>query len=153
MKSFQTIALISLLAIAIQDLAGAIDVKEEKWIGYYLFPGHNVKLPLYLELKIKGNNVSGSAVDGSDEVASVVGTIENGNYELLLHPLKHGSSKEQDVWYRGNRRNNLIEGKWVHVVGASGPWYSELTELNAEEALRPYKTTCENVEKLIGGCK
>lgn len=117
--------------------------RSEKWIGTYSFPNNSPKFPLYLDIKIEGTRVSGRAFDGSMEEATVSGTVDGERYELLLHPLKHGTSAAQDVYYRGRRTKDSIEGSWEHVVGAKGPWTATVTRLAAKEALELHAPPCE----------
>ena len=119
---------------------------NEKWIGYYSFPSHSEKFPLYVEIIIKGESINGTAIDGNNEKATVTGTLKNGYYSLLLHPEKHGKNKSQDVWYKGNRKGNNIIGEWEHVVGAGGPWNAAITTLDPVEAIKPYIKPCKEVE-------
>lgn len=124
-------------------LSCSTETVNENWIGHYSFPGHEIDFPLHMSIQIKGKEVSGLAIDGNMEEATISGTIENGSYELLLHPVKHGDSKEQDVHYRGKRTGNEIVGEWEHVVGAKGAWVSKLTSLQAEEALKGFDASCK----------
>jgi hypothetical protein len=115
---------------------------SEKWIGHYMYPGHDDKFPIYLDIRIQGVEVEGESFDGNMERATVTGSVENGFYNLLLHPVKHGDKTNQDVYYRGKRTGDSINGEWEHVVGVTGPWVSTITALGPEKALEPY-TTCE----------
>lgn len=121
----------------------ADEVISEKWIGHYMYTGSDIKFPLHIEITIKGKEAHGVAFDGSMEKATVSGTVANGMYVLLLHPVKHGNSTNQDVYYKGKRVGNTINGKWEHVVGVSGPWTSSITNLGPEEAIEKYKLPCE----------
>ena len=119
---------------------------NENWIGHYSFPGSDIGFPLYISIQISGTQVSGTAVDGNKELATVSGTAANNSYDLLLHPLKHGDNKDQDVRYKGKRSGNEIAGEWVHVVGPRGPWTSKLTDLNAEEAIEVLQGQCKGAQ-------
>ena len=119
---------------------------SEKWIGYYSFPSHTVKFPLYIDIVIYSEAVNGTAIDGSNDKAIVTGTLKDGYYSLLLHPEKYGKNTDQDVWYKGSRSDNNIVGKWVHVAGPSGPWNATLTTLGPVEAIKPYIKPCKKAE-------
>lgn len=115
------------------------EIVSEKWIGYYLYPGSDIQFPLYLDIQIQDGTVQGIAFDGSMEKAAITGTVENGSYVLLLHPVKHGEQKNQDVYYRGKRSGDTITivGEWEHIVGVTGAWASNRTELGPTEAIEP----------------
>ena len=95
------------------------------------------------DIKVEGARVSGRAFDGSMEEAAVSGTVTAERYELLLHPLKHGTSSEQDVHYRARRAEDALAGEWEHVVGAKGPWTATITDLAANEALKLHAPPCK----------
>jgi hypothetical protein len=116
---------------------------NEKWIGHYSFPGNEIEFPLHVNIQVNGTRVTGIAIDGNMEEATISGSVEDGMYDLLLHPVKHGESKSQDVYYRGRRSGDEIVGEWEHVVGAKGPWVSKLTDLDAEEAIKILTGPCE----------
>jgi hypothetical protein len=126
---------------------------SEKWLGHYSFPNNDVEFPLYLSIHIEGARVSGMALDGSMEQAVITGSVREGRYELLLHPLKHGNDKSQDVHYRGKRTGDRIVGEWEHVAGVRGPWSSEITDLDAEEAIRLIRPPCKESEQSMGSDK
>jgi hypothetical protein len=117
--------------------------KSERWIGVYSFPNDSTKFPLYMNITIEGGKVSGRAFDGNMEEASISGKAKDGSYSLLLHPIKQGSSVKQDIYYRGKRSNDVIVGKWEHVVGVKGPWNATATELSPKEALKLHEISCE----------
>jgi len=141
---------IGLLGLCLLSTALLLGCSEEtiseKWIGHYSYPGSDVKFPLHVDIQIQGRKVKGVAFDGNMEEASVSGSVENGSYSLLLHPLKHGENKSQDVYYRGKRSGNTIVGEWEHVVGAKGAWVSSLTVLGPTEAIKPHKFPCETIQ-------
>ncbi|MEW8291521.1 MAG: hypothetical protein AB2672_13415 [Candidatus Thiodiazotropha endolucinida] len=122
------------------------EVKNEKWIGYYKFEGNEIQFPLHLDIQIQDEKVKGLAFDGSMEKATVAGTVKDGFYELLLHPVKHGEKTNQDVHYRGKRTGDAIVGEWEHVVGVKGPWVSNITNNGPREAMEPYRIPCEDVK-------
>jgi len=133
-----------LCTLMIMLVAGCEEApKSERWIGTYLYPNSSIEFPLYLELTIRGGQVSGRAFDGNMEEATIAGTLSDIHYALLLHPLNQGSSSSQDIHYRGKRSENTIEGEWEHVVGMKGRWRATTTELGAAEALRLYAPPCE----------
>lgn len=116
--------------------------RSERWIGTYSYPNNPMKFPLYLDIKIEGARVSGRAFDSSMEEASVSGTVDGERYELLLHPLKHGTSSGQDIHYRARRAKDSLTGEWEHVVGVKGPWIATVTDLAAKEALELNAPPC-----------
>lgn len=143
-------ALVSVF-ISISSYAG--EAVDEKWIGHYMYQGSDIKFPLHIEISIKDGKANGVAFDGSMEEATVTGTVKDGAYDLLLHPIKHGSNASQDVYYKGNRSGNTITGRWVHVVGVTGPWVSTITSLSPKEAIEKYKLPCEMTEvSSVRGC-
>lgn len=117
--------------------------RSERWIGTYSFPNDSTKFPLYLEITVDGARVSGRAFDGSMEEATVSGTVNGEKYELLLHPLKHGTSSAQDIHYRARRAKDSLVGEWEHVVGVKGPWAATSTDLAAKEALKLHAPPCD----------
>jgi len=121
------------LAIAV---LGGCEERSEKWVGTYSFPNDSTKFPLYLDLVVKGEQISGRAFDGSMEEAAVSGSVRGEQYELLLHPLKQGASTGQDIHYRGKRAKDTVVGEWEHVVGVKGTWTATITALAAKDALQ-----------------
>ena len=115
---------------------------SERWIGFYSFPNDDKKFPLYMDLKIEDGIVTGNALDGNMEEATVGGTVEGESYSLHLHPVKYGSNTNQDVYYRGVRSNDSIVGEWQHVVGVKGSWNANMTGLAPKEAMKPYEVAC-----------
>lgn len=100
-----------------------------------------------MTLIIQDDVVTGQAIDGNMEKATISGSIEAGFYSLLLHPLKHGSKTNQDVTYQGQRLGNTIEGEWVHVVGAKGPWKANITTKSVRETIQPNSLPCKQVNQ------
>jgi hypothetical protein len=117
--------------------------KSERWIGVYSYPNNSTKFSLYLDLTVKGRDVSGRAFDGNMEEATVSGRVDGTQYSLLLHPQKQGSSTGQDIHYRGKRSEDSIVGEWEHVVGVKGSWNAATTELPAGPALKLHALPCE----------
>lgn len=153
-KYFTKYTMMLLITMCVLTTSGCTkDPVKEKWIGHYSFPSHPEKFPLYVDIVINGEAVRGKAIDGNREIATVTGTLKNGYYELLLHPMKHGENKKQDVWYKGNRNGNHIIGEWEHVVGAGGPWNATLTTLGVNEAIKPYIKPCKKVEDKSNNCE
>ena len=122
------------------------EVTSEKWIGHYMFTGKDIQFPLHIDIQIQDGKVRGVAFDGSMEKATVTGAMENGSYELLLHPVKHGENTTQDVYYRGKRTGDSIVGEWEHVVGVTGPWVSKITDFEPAEAIEQYRIPCEDIK-------
>ena len=139
LKTLQTLFLI----LAILSFNCSAEVVNEKWIGYYSFPSSDIEFPLHISIQIRGTQVSGTAMDGNMEEATVSGTVVSNVYDLLLHPIKHGENKNQDVRYKGKRSGDEIAGEWIHIVGPRGPWISRLTDLNAEEAIKVKQEPCK----------
>jgi hypothetical protein len=110
--------------------------RSERWIGAYSYPNNSLKFPLYLDLTVKGEQVSGRAFDSNMEEAAISGTVNGAQYSLRLHPLKQGASSAQDIHYRGKRAKDGILGEWEHVVGVKGSWTATTTELGPKEALK-----------------
>jgi hypothetical protein len=147
-KSFSSIVnFILLISVGLLLSSCEKAPSTELWIGTYTFPTDSPDFPLYMELTIQGGVVSGLAFDGTLEDASVIGTIEENYYSLLLHPVKHGSNRDQDVTYRGQRSGDMIVGEWVHVVGASGPWKAQLTNKSLHEAMEFHRPPCSRASK------
>ena len=124
------------------------EITTEVWVGTYAFPKDSADFPLYMQLNVHRGVVSGRAFDGSLEEASIDGTIKQGYYSLILHPLKHGSNQEQDVTYRGQRSGNTINGEWVHTVGVSGPWKALITHMSLNEAMEDSRPPCVETSQL-----
>jgi|SRR5213083_612775 len=133
----------ALYALAVALVACEEGPKSERWIGVYSYPNNSMKFPLYLDITVKGRDVSGRAFDGNMEEAAVSGRVEGAQYSLLLHPLKQGSSTGQDIHYRGKRSEDSIVGEWEHVVGAKGGWNATTTELPPAPALKLHALPCE----------
>lgn len=126
---------------------------NEKWIGHYSFPGSEIEFPLHVSIQLKAKQVTGLAVDGNMEKASISWSIETGMHDLLLHPSKPGESKNQDVYYRGKRSGDEIAGEWEHVAEAKGPWSSKNTDLDAAQAIKMLSKPCEPSQTAISsGC-
>jgi hypothetical protein len=117
--------------------------RSERWTGAYSYPNNSLTFPLYLDLTVKGEHVSGRAFDGNMEEAAISGTVNGAQYSLLLHPLKQGASSAQDIYYRGKRAEDGIVGEWEHVVGVKGRWTATTTELGPKEALKLHASPCE----------
>jgi hypothetical protein len=77
------------------------------------------------------------------EEAAVSGTVNGEKYDLLLHPLKHGTSSEQDIHYRARRTKDTLAGEWEHAVGVKGPWIATITDLAAIDALKLHAPPCK----------
>lgn len=141
-----------LCAVAVVLMASCAEApKSERWISVYSYPNNSTKFPLYLEITIKGGRVLGRAFDGNMNEGTISGSVDGPSYSLLLHPLKQGSSSDQDIRYKGERLKDSIVGEWEHVVGVKGPWTATATKLELKEALEPYKPPCEGsstVERL-----
>lgn len=134
----------AMCALVLTTMLGCQEAPQsERWIGTYSFPSDSTKFPLYLDITIEGARVSGRAFDGSMEEAAVSGTVNGDKYDLLLHPLKYGTSSEQDIHYRAQRAKDSLRGKWEHVAGAKGPWTATITDLAAKEALKFHALPCE----------
>ena len=143
-RGIRSITLGAIFALVLAIMAGCQgSLRSERWIGIYSFPNHSTKFPLYLDITVEGKRVSGRAFDGSMEEAAVSGTVDGDQYELLLHPLKHGTSSEQDIYYRARRAKDSLVGEWEHVIGVKGPWVASITELAAKEALKLHTPPCE----------
>lgn len=143
-RRIRAITLGAIWALALATMAGCQDSpRSEKWIGTYSFPNHSTKFPLYLDIRVEGKRVSGRAFDGSMEEAAVSGSVNGDQYDLLLHPLKHGTSSEQDVHYRARRAEDSLVGEWEHVIGVRGPWAASITALAAKDALKLHTPPCE----------
>ena len=138
------------LTLAILSFNCSAEIVNEKWIGHYSFPNSDIEFPLHISIQIRGSQVSGTAIDGNMEEATVSGTVVSNEYDLLLHPIKHGDSKNQDVRYKGKRSGDEIAGEWIHVVGPRGPWISGLTDLNAKEAIKVKQEPCKNAHLAKG---
>jgi hypothetical protein len=123
--------------------ACAEEPKSERWISVYSYPNDSTKFPLYLEITVKDGHVLGRALDGNMNEGIITGSTDGSSYSLLLHPLKQGSSSDQDIRYKGDRSKDSIVGEWIHVVGVKGPWTATSTKLGPKEALAPYKLPCE----------
>ena len=146
----QTRAMIGICiwALAFSLMGGCEEAtKSERWIGTYLYPNHTMEFPLYMEITITGGRVSGRAFDSTMDEATISGSVEGAAYSLLLHPLKHGASKEQDVHFRGTRSNGSITGEWEHVVGVKGKWTASKTDLAPMEALNLYALPCDEAKR------
>lgn len=143
-RGILSITLGAILGLVLAMMAGCQDSpRSERWIGTYSFPNHSTKFPLYLDIRVEGKRVSGRAFDGSMEEAAVSGTVNENEYDLLLHPLKQGTSSEQDIHYRARRAKDSLVGEWEHVIGVRGPWAASITELAAKEALKLHPPPCE----------
>jgi len=135
---------VSFYAASIVLMAACVEEpKSERWISVYSYPNDSTKFPLYLEITVKGGHVLGRALDGNMNEGTISGSVDGSSYSLLLHPLKQGSSSDQDIRYKGDRSKDSIVGEWTHVVGVKGPWTAMSTELGPKEALAPYKLPCE----------
>ena len=144
-RGIRSITLGAICALVLAMMAGCQDApRSERWIGTYSFPNRSTEFPLYLDITVEGKRVSGRAFDGSMEEAVVSGTVNGDQYDLLLHPLKHGTSSEQDIHYRGRRAKDSLAGEWEHVIGVKGPWTASITELAAKEALKLHTPPCES---------
>lgn len=124
------------------------ELDTEIWVGTYAFPTDSPDFPLYMELNVQRGVVSGRAFDGSLEEALINGTIKQDYYSLLLHPLKHGSNRGQDVTYRGQRSGDTINGEWIHTVGGSGPWQARITHMSLSEAMEASRTSCVQMSQV-----
>ena len=130
-------------------LAGCGEIeREERWLGHYHLPGVAEEFPIYLHLSIHGGEVLGNAVDGNLEEATILGVVEERKYELLLHPTKHGDHRGQDVYYRAQRTGDSLVGEWEHVVGATGEWEAELTDLSQAAAESVFAAPCNEATDL-----
>ena len=135
---------VSFYAASIVLMAACVEEpKSERWISVYSYPNDSTKFPLYLEITVKGGHVLGRALDGNMNEGTISGSVDGSSYSLLLHPLKQGSSSDQDIRYKGDRSKDSIVGEWTHVVGVKGPWTAMSTELGPKEALAPYKLPCK----------
>jgi len=134
----------AMCALVITPMVGCQEApRSEKWIGTYSYANDSTELPLYLDIKIEEARISGRAFDSSMEEATVSGTVNGERYELLLHPLKHGTSSEQDIHYRARRANDSLAGEWEHVAGVKGPWTATITDRAARPALELHTPLCE----------
>ncbi|MGH1461078.1 MAG: hypothetical protein ACRBB6_03480 [Neptuniibacter sp.] len=140
-KSLSTLFLLLALPLFVHANEG-----KENWVMTYSF-SNGVELPtLFLEVAINNNQISGVAKDGSEDLASIIGSVRQQNYEFTIHRFEMGDNSSQDINFNGVRAGNQISGKWKHVVGVSGQWSATLTTLPAKEALRSFQKPCKDLE-------
>jgi hypothetical protein len=134
----------ALFAVTLLLIAGCENhSRPEKWVGTYTYSNDSPKFPIYFDLTIVGEHVAGRAFDGNMEEADITGNIAEHSYSLLLHPLKQGSSTDQDIRFRGTRSQDAIVGEWEHVVGVNGAWSAKATELPPNDAIRVLLPPCQ----------
>jgi hypothetical protein len=96
---------------------------------------------------VKGSLITGIAKDSSNDIASLLGSINSGTYNITVHSLENVDDSSQDIVFHGTRDGSEINGSWRHSVGVTGTWSASLTTLSAKETTQPFIKSCD--EKII----
>ncbi|GGB96928.1 hypothetical protein GCM10011352_23840 [Marinobacterium zhoushanense] len=123
------------------------DEREENWVITYSFDDGVELSPLYFQMNIQNEQISGLVSNGFEYEGSISGGLSNSTYSFVIHRTEMGSDKSQDIRFKGIRDGDYILGKWVHAVGIGGAWKGMLTKLSPKEAIRPFLKPCASQEK------
>lgn len=119
---------------------------NEKWVIEYSFTSGKEFPQAYIDININDGKIVGTANDLENDSASVSGSVSGMTYNFIIHPLRHGDSKGQDIEFVGIKNGSKISGQWAHAVGVKGVWSAYKTSKNAEKALKKYKKPCDKAK-------